>query len=48
MKFFEKQIAIYLKENSKNRENDERKNLQSDKKRLKVKFSVYENERNNV
>ena len=48
MKFFEKQTAIYLKENSKNRENDERKDLQSDRKRLKIKFSVHESERNNV
>ena len=48
MKFFEKQIAIYLKKNSKNRENDEKKNLQNDKKRLKIKFFVHKNERNNV
>ena len=48
MKFFEKQTAIYLKENSKNRENDEKKDLQSDRRRLKIRFFVYENERNNV
>ena len=48
MKFFEKQIAIYLKKNSRNRENNEKKNLQNNKKCLKIKLYVYNNERNNV